>query len=422
MRGVADGIRAHRWELSAILGYEVGKNRLECVGEVEECSDFVDYYCDRMEEHQGFVTPMDGSGDGQTNESVLRPYGVWAVLSPFNFPMALTAGPVGAALVTGNTVVAKPSPITPFAVARLAEIIAEADLPPGVFNFVTGSNEVVSREMVVGDGIDGVVFTGSYQVGMQLMREDVHRALPRPFIAEMGGKNPALIMRSADLDKATDGVKASAFGLQGQKCSACSRVYAEAPILGAFTEALVEKTRDVTIGNPLEKDVWLGPVINEAAYERYRAAIDGAVADGGRVLIGGERLSGGLFDHGFYVLPTVIDGLPLDHDLFHTELFLPITVIGEVDGLEQALDHANETEFGLTAGIFSEDEQEIQRFFNGIEAGTIYANRRAGATAGAWPGINPFGGWKGSASSGAGAGGPYYLQQFMREQSRVQVY
>ncbi len=422
MRGVAEAIREHRWELSVVLGYEVGKNRLECVGEVEECSDFVDYYCDRMEEHEGFVTPMGGSGAEQMNVSVLRPYGVWAVISPFNFPMALTAGPVAAALVTGNTVVAKPSPITPFAVARLAEIIAQCDLPPGVFNFVTGSNEIVSRELVVGAGIDGVVFTGSYQVGMQLMREDANRALPRPFIAEMGGKNPALVMRSADLDKAADGVKASAFGLQGQKCSACSRVYVEGAVREEFTQALVEKTLNIHIGNPLEKDVWLGPVISEVAYERYRAAVAQAVEDGGHVLTGGERLSGGLFDHGFYVEPTVIDGLPLDHELFHTELFLPITVIGEVDGLEQALELANQTEYGLTAGIFSEDEAEVEGFFDGIEAGTVYANRRAGATAGAWPGVNPFGGWKGSASTGAGAGGPHYLQQFMREQSRVRVF
>ncbi len=118
----------------------------------------------------------------------------------------------------------------------------------------------------------------------------------------------------------------------------------------------------------------------------------------------------------------MIDCLPLDHELFHRELFLPITLIGEVDGLEQALELANQTEYGLTAGIFSEDDAEIQRFFDGIEAGTVYANRRAGATAGAWPGVNPFGGWKGSASGGVGAGGPHYLQQFMREQSRVRVF
>jgi 1-pyrroline-5-carboxylate dehydrogenase len=199
-------------------------------------------------------------------------------------------------------------------------------------------------------------------------------------------------------------------------------VYVERPVLEEFTQALVEKTSNVSIGNPLEKDVWLGPVISEASYERYRAVVFQAVEDGGQVLTGGERLTGELFDHGFYVEPTVIDGLPLDHELFRTELFLPITVIGKVDSLEQALELANQTEYGLTAGIFSEDEEEIQQFFDGIEAGTVYANRRAGATAGAWPGVNPFGGWKGSASSGAGAGGPHYLQQFMREQSRVRVF
>ncbi len=421
MRSVAEAIREQRWELSVVLGYEVGKNRLESVGEVEECSDFIDYYCDRMEEHAGFVTPMGVTSDDQMNTSVLRPYGVFAVISPFNFPMALTAGPVAAALVTGNTVVAKPSPITPFAVSRLAEIIAECDLPPGAFNLVTGGNDTVSRELAVGAGVDGVVFTGSYQVGMELMRKDATRPVPRPFLAEMGGKNPALVMRSANIDKAADGVKASAFGLQGQKCSACSRVYVQGGVRGEFTQALVEKTLNVPIGNPLERDVWLGPVISEAAYERYRAAVAQAVEDGGNVLTGGERLSGGLFDHGFYVEPVVIDGLPLDHELFHTELFLPITMIGEIDGLDHALELANQTEYGLTAGIFSEDESEIQAFFDGIEAGTVYVNRRAGATAGAWPGVNPFGGWKGSASTGAGAGGPYYLQQFMREQSRVRV-
>lgn len=152
----------------------------------------------------------------------------------------------------------------------------------------------------------------------------------------------------------------------------------EGPVRQAFTELLVEKTLNVRIGDPLEKDVWLGPVISEAAYERYRTSIAQVQDDGGTVLIGGERLSGGLFDHGFYVEPTVIDGLPLDHELFHSEFFLPITVLGEVDGLEQSLERANETAYGLTTGIFSEDEDEVQGFFDRIQAGTIYANRRAG--------------------------------------------
>ncbi len=422
LREVSEAIRTVRWELSIILGYEVGKNRMESVGEVEECSDFIDYYCDRMEEHEGFVTSFGDASKEQSSLSVLRPYGVWSIISPFNFPMALTAGPVGAALVTGNTVVVKPSPITPFAVARLAQVIAGTSLPDGVFNFVTGSNEVVSKGLVLGAGIDGVVFTGSHEIGMELMRESSLATLPRPFIAEMGGKNPALVMESADLDKAAEGVKNSAFGLQGQKCSACSRVYVQKNVNKNFIDLLLEKSAGVVQGNPLDRDVWLGPVINEAAFQRYTRAIERAVADGGRILTGGARLSGGLFDHGYYVEPTVIDGLPLDHELFRKELFVPITAIAEVNDLTQAINLANATEYGLTAGIFSEEENEVDFFFNSIQAGTVYANRRAGATAGAWPGVNPFGGWKGSSSGGTGAGGTYYLKQFLREQSRLRVY
>jgi 1-pyrroline-5-carboxylate dehydrogenase len=257
---------------------------------------------------------------------------------------------------------------------------------------------------------------------MELMRESSTGTMPRPFIAEMGGKNPALVMESADLTKAADGVKNSAFGLQGQKCSACSRVYVQKNVNNNFIDLLLEESAKVVQGNPLDKDVWLGPVINEAAFKRYTKAIEKAVADGGRVLTGGSRLSGGLFDHGYYVEPTVIDGLPLDHELFRKELFVPITAIAEVNDLEQAIDLANSTEYGLTAGIFSEKDDEVDFFFNRIQAGTVYANRRAGATAGAWPGVNPFGGWKGSSSGGTGAGGPYYLKQFLREQSRLRVY
>jgi 1-pyrroline-5-carboxylate dehydrogenase len=422
LRGVATAIRANCWELSVILAYEIGKNRLECVGEVAEAYEFIDYYCDQMEEYNGYINTIDSSSAQQENMSVMSPYGVWAVISPFNFPMALTAGPVGAALVTGNTVVTKPSPITPFAVARLAQIIAQCDLPPGVFNFVTGSNEVVSRELITGPGIDGVVFTGSYKVGMHLIRESSDRDFPRPFIAEMGGKNPALIMQSADLEKATEGVKASAFGLGGQKCSACSRVYVEEGVRESFIRDLVDKAKNISIGNPIDKEVWLGPVINEAAFQRYTAAIEQAEKDGGRILTGGKRLTGGLFDYGFYLEPTVIDGLPLNHTLFTTELFVPITVVGEINDLYQGVALANKTEYGLTAGLFSQDESEVQDFLGGIQAGTVYVNRPAGATTGAWPGVNPFGGWKGSASTGMGAGGTYYLQQFMREQSRVRVY
>ena len=237
----------------------------------------------------------------------------------------------------------------------------------------------------------------------------------------MGGKNPALVMNSADLDKATDGVMRSAFGAQGQKCSACSRVYVSKAVRDRFVQLLVEKTKKIKIGNPLDRDVWMGPVINEEAVKTFERAVARALSDGGKVLVGGRRLTAGHFGQGHFVEPTLIDGLPASHLLFAEELFVPITVIADVMTLDEAIDLANKTEYGLTAGIFSEDEPEIERFFDRIQAGVTYANRRAGATTGAWPGINSFGGWKASGSTGRGTGGPYYVQQFMREQSRVRI-
>jgi 1-pyrroline-5-carboxylate dehydrogenase len=294
-------------------------------------------------------------------------------------------------------------------------------VPAGVFNFITGSGGTAGQELIDNAGIDGIVFTGSKDVGMHLIRDNATRAVPRPLIIEMGGKNPAIITASADIDKATDGVMRSAFGAQGQKCSACSRVYLAKTIRDEFVRRLVEKTKKIVIGNPLDRNVYLGPVINEDAVKTYERAVATAKRDGGKILTGGQRLTEGEFAHGYFVEPTLIDGLPVNHPLFAEELFVPITVLGEMTTLDEAIDLANSTEYGLTAGIFSGDDAEIQRFFDRIQAGVTYVNRRAGATTGAWPGINSFGGWKASGSTGRGTGGPYYVQQFMREQSRVRI-
>jgi 1-pyrroline-5-carboxylate dehydrogenase len=335
--------------------------------------------------------------------------------------MALAAGPAGGALAAGNTMVFKPATDTPMMGVKLTEIVADAGLPPGVFNFVTGPGSTVGQELIDNAGIDGIVFTGSKEVGMKLIRDNGARSVPRPLIIEMGGKNPAIVMKSADLDKASDGVMRSAFGAQGQKCSACSRVYIHKDVRDRFVQMLVEKTRTIKVGNPLDRDVWMGPVINEAAVKTYLSAIDRARKDGGRILVGGKRIVDPPFDRGYFVEPTLIDGLPAGHPLFSEELFVPITVIADVLTLDDALELANRTEYGLTAGIYSEEEDDLNTFFDRIQAGVTYANRRAGATTGAWPGINPFGGWKASGSTGRGTGGPYYVQQFMREQSRVRI-
>jgi 1-pyrroline-5-carboxylate dehydrogenase len=421
MRRLAAAIRNDRWDLSALMGFECGKNRMECLGDVEESADLIDYYCDQIEQADGFVRPMQPLGPAERNSSVLRPYGVWAVISPFNFPLALAAGPAGAALAAGNTVVIKPATTTPWIALRFGELAREAGLPDGVLNVITGAGGTVGQALIDHADVNGVVFTGSKAVGLKLLRVNSSRAAPRPVITEMGGKNPAIVMPSADLDKASDGVMRSAFGAQGQKCSACSRVLVHRDVRNRFVDAFVAKTRQIRIGNPLDRDVYLGPVINEAAVNTFETAVTRATADGGRLLAGGGRITDGALRHGYFVEPTIVDGLTIRHSIFKDELFVPLTAITTVGSLDEAVAIANTTEYGLTAGIFSEEPAEVDEFFERIEAGVTYANRRAGATTGAWPGVNPFGGWKCSGSSGKGSGGPYYVQQFLREQSRVRA-
>jgi 1-pyrroline-5-carboxylate dehydrogenase len=421
LKKLCDTIRVHQFDLAALMIHEVGKNRLECLGDVAETADLIEYYCDEFTRNQGYVKSMATLGPNERNHSVLRPYGVFAVISPFNFPMALAGGPAGAAMVAGNTVVFKPASDTALIGAKFVEMCAGAGLPKGVMNFITGPGRSAGQELIDNPGIDGLVFTGSMAVGMKLLTDNAARPIPRPVIVEKGGKNPAIVTANADLDKAADGVYRSAFGAQGQKCSACSRVYVAKEVRDSFAALLVEKTRAIKIGNPLEKDVWMGPVVNQAALKTFEDACARAKRDGGRLLTGGNRIMTEPFDHGYFVEPTIVDHLPKDHPLFKEELFVPVTVLGEVLTLDEAIDLANDTEYGLTAGIFSEDNEEIEAFFDRIEAGVTYANRRSGATTGAWPGVNPFGGWKASGSTGRGTGGPWYVPQFMREQSRVWI-
>jgi len=420
MRRAADLISERQFDYAALMSLEVGKNRLEALGDVEETADLLRYYADEFEKADGFVKPMGSLSEAERTRSVLRPYGVFAVISPFNFPMALAGGPAGGAMIAGNTVVLKPASAAPLMAWKFAEVMRDAGLPPGVFNLVTGAGDTVGAELEENRGVDGMVFTGSYEVGMKLYRSFT-RDYPRPIITEMGGKNPAIVTGSADLDEAAEGVMRSAFGFDGQKCSANSRVYVEKAVAREFTDRLVEKTRQIRVGDPTQRENWMGPVISEESLGKFERAVAEATADGGTVEIGGDVLRDGDAARGFYPTPTVVSGLPLDHRLFHDELFVPFVVIGEVDSLDQALTEANDTPYGLTAGIFSGDPDEIRRFLDVIQAGVVYVNRRAGATTGAWPGIQSFGGWKGSGSSGKGGLGPYYVQQFLREQSQTVI-
>jgi 1-pyrroline-5-carboxylate dehydrogenase len=284
---------------------------------------------------------------------------------------------------------------------------------------VMGPGETVGDELQTNPGVDGVIFTGSFEVGFALYK-NFAKVFPKPVIVEMGGKNPAIVSRHADLDEAAEGIMRSAFGFSGQKCSANSRVYVERPVHDELVRLLVEKTEAITIGDPTDRRFWLGPVINARAVARYEQAVSEARA-AGRLAIGGERVTENGLDTGFFVAPTVAIDLPRDHRLFRDELFIPFTAVAAVDSIDEALRLANDTTLGLTAGFYSEDKAECQRFLDEIEAGVVYVNRRAGATTGAWPGIQPFGGWKGSTATGKAGGGFYYVQQFMREQSQTIV-
>ena len=290
LRRVADVISERQMEFAGLLAIEVGKNRLEALGDVEETADLIRWSCDMVERNDGFDHPMGNLGDAAVHtRSVLKPYGVWGVISPFNFPFALSGGPSGGALVAGNTVVYKPSSDAPLAGVCLMQAMRAAGIPDGVFNMVMGPGETVGAEIQENPGVDGILFTGSFEVGFKLYKEFA-RAFPKPVIVEMGGKNPAIVSRHADLDKAAEGVVRAAFGLSGQKCSANSRVYVERPVLDEFNRRLVARTEAITIGDPTQRQNWLGPVINQKAVDRYVAASAEARRDG-RLLIGGERVT-----------------------------------------------------------------------------------------------------------------------------------
>jgi 1-pyrroline-5-carboxylate dehydrogenase len=411
------------FELGAAMALEVGKNRMESLGDVQETADLMYYSAQMMEENNGFIKPMGKdplTGYDSTNTSILRPYGVWLIISPFNFPFALTGGPTGAALVAGNTVVIKPASDTAWIVRLYAECLRDAGIPDGVFNFVTGPGSTLGQALVDNREVDGATFTGSFDVGMQMYRDFASRNYVRPIILELGGKNPAIVSRHANLADAATGIYRSAFGLQGQKCSAASRVIVEEPVYDELVSRLKEITDKLVIGDPTERNTYLGPVINQSSYNDFKNFTEEINQAGGEFLTGGHVKTGGIFDKGYFCEPTFVTDLPFEHRLWQHEMFLPITTIGKVQSLDEAMQIANNVNYGLTAGFYG-SPVETDWFFENIEAGVTYANRPQGATTGAWPGFQPFGGWKGSGASGKNGGGNYYVQLYMHEQIRTLV-
>lgn len=418
LRRAADLFRERKYEIGAWLTLEVGKPRVESMGEVEEAADLISAYCDYMEEHNGFTLRLEQLTPQEVNHSVLRPYGVWVEIAPFNFPVALATGMLAGALVAGNTVVFKPSIEAPLSGFNVFGCLQDAGIPAGVLNYVTGSGNKIGEALSRHPDVDGIVFTGSRAVGTQIFREFSH-ARPRPCIAEMGGKNPVIVTNNADLDKAVEGTARAAYGYSGQKCSAASRLYVQDDTAEEMLRRLVERTRELKVGDPRFADTFMGPVINKNAYQRFQDTCAQAREDG-EILVGGHVIADGDLQFGYYCEPTIAR-LPPDHSFFYDELFVPFLAVTTVRSLDEALQLANDSEYGLTAGLFSEDPAEIAQFKDRMEAGVIYVNRKGGATTGAWPKVQSFGGWKASGSTGKSALGPYYVQQFLHEQTQTVV-
>lgn len=396
------------------VAVEIGKTRAGARAEATEVLELLKYYVEYSSRPGAFEDEREDDPSGLVNASVLRPYGVFGFITPFNYPIVQAAGPTIAAIIAGNGMVIKTTHHGPWSCHAVYEMCAAMDLPVGLVNIIHGADDP-GRALVASD-VDGMSFTGSVSVGQEIIRQFSNGAYPRPVIAEMGGKNPVIVTDTADLEMAADGIVFSAFDLVGQKCSALSRVIATPKAYDRLIELVAERRNKLVIAEPTVENSFGGPVVEKRAVERFKKVVEQARAGGFRV-DGGEVLN----HEGYFVDATVISGMPADHELAVTEYFLPLVSISVVPDFEAAMQAANGTSMGLTAGIYTGSVEEARTFLREIEAGCVNVNVPSHATTGWWPGPQAFGGWKASGSTGKQALGKWYVQQFARQQSRKTV-
>jgi 1-pyrroline-5-carboxylate dehydrogenase len=421
VRDTADELRKRKYELAATLTFENGKDRNEAMAETDEAIDFLRFYARELERKEGYAKDTGEPTPEQKCENVLRPYGVFGVVAPFNFPLAIFAGMTTGALIMGNTVVAKPASDTPLVAHKVVEAMEDTGLPDGVVNLVTGGGQDVGKPLVEHEDVAGFVFTGSHDVGLSIEEAFREKGKRGPVVAELGGKNPVVVTAEADLEKAVEGVKMGAFSFAGQKCSATSRVYVQDEVFEEFVDSLVAETSEIPVARPETRDALVAPVIDDTALERYERICDEA-RDEGNVLTGGEVVeTAENLPEGRYVEPTVVTDVPHDHELACEEHFLPFVTVHPVPDLDEGIRKSNDSDYGLCAGIFTEDADEAKEWLDRIESGMCYVNRSQSATTGALVGTQPFGGWKFSGTTGKFAGGYHYLPQFAREKTRTVV-
>jgi RHH-type proline utilization regulon transcriptional repressor/proline dehydrogenase/delta 1-pyrroline-5-carboxylate dehydrogenase len=401
----AQTARKRIYELAAWQVLEAGKQWKQAYSDVTEAIDFLEYYARQMVHLAGPRYP--GHVPGEINEYFYQPRGVAVVIAPWNFPLAISCGMCAAAIVTGNCVLYKPSNQTPVVGYTLLQILKEANLPPGVFNFIPGSGAVIGDFLIDHPQISLIAFTGSMEVGLRIIQRASHtpenQASVKKVIAEMGGKNAIIIDDDADLDEAIPNVIDSAFAYQGQKCSACSRVIVLDTIYDRFIERLIDATRSVKIGPAEEPANFMGPVIDSSAQKSILKYIELAGQEG-TILYRSD-----IPDDGYYVPITIVDGITPEDRLAQEEIFGPVLSVMRAKDFNQAIEWANSTRFALTGAVFSRSPEHLQRCRNEFRVGNLYFNR--GCT-GAIVERQPFGGFKMS-GVGSKAGGPDYLLQFM---------
>ncbi len=400
---VASIMRRRKAELTAWLVIEAGKNWVEADADVCECIDFADFYAHEALRYGGpqKVHPLPG----ERPEQRYLPLGVVVVIPPWNFPAAILGGMTFAALVTGNTVVLKPSSDTPTIGAKVAEMIVEAGFPDGVFNFVPGSGATAGSAMVEHPKTRMIAFTGSKEVGLDIV---ARAAVTQPgqiwikrVIAEMGGKNAIIVDESADVEVAATGALASAFGYQGQKCSAGSRVIVHRKVYDKFLETLEPKVKAIQQGSSEDPANYMGPVINQGAYDSIMRYVETGKSEG-RVLAGGS----GDDSRGFFIRPTVFADVDDKATIAQEEIFGPVTAVIPADDFDHALRIANSTEYGLTGAVYSMSRKNLQKAREQFFCGNLYLNRKC---TGAMVGSHPFGGFNMSGTDSKAGGGDYLL-------------
>ena len=405
---VAALMRERKHEFSAWMIYEVAKTWPEADGDTAEAIDFLEFYAREMLRYASKQPLVELKGEDNRLDYI--PLGVGAVIPPWNFPCAIMAGMTAAAIVTGNTVVLKPSSDAPAIAFKFFELLEEAGLPAGVVNFMTGSGAEVGDVVVDHPQTRFIAFTGSKEVGLRI-NERAAKTAPgqlwiKRVVAEMGGKDAIIVAEDADLDEAATGVVQSAFGFQGQKCSACSRAIIDARVYDAMVEKIAERTARIKVGAPTDNATAMSAVINEKAFKAINGYVEKGKAEGGRVVAGG----GSDGEQGFFIEPTVIADVKPGATIEQEEIFGPVLAVIKANDYDHALEIANDTQFGLTGAVYSTDEAKLDRARNEFHVGNLYLNRKC---TGALVGVHPFGGFNMSGTDSK-AGGRDYLLLFMQ--------